>query len=169
MIVGGETDKRWLGGSDRQIRAILLSKLVSQKLGTFIASENAADLGALRNLIEAGKLTPGLGPQPRVTSASKAFAICTASVPTPSEAPMISTVAPVMVMLSIVLADGRKAARVGATRSRHRGDVRHAPRAHSRHRLVGATTGSIKTACRSSGIGIGFSALTLAPPVLPTG
>ena len=58
VIVGGETDGRWLGGSDRQIRAILLSKLVRQKLGTFIASENAADLGALRDLIEAGKLTP---------------------------------------------------------------------------------------------------------------
>ena len=58
VIVGGETDGRWLGGSDRQIRAILLSKLVSQKLGTFIASENAVDLGALRELIEAGKVTP---------------------------------------------------------------------------------------------------------------
>ncbi|MGZ5422871.1 MAG: NAD(P)-dependent alcohol dehydrogenase [Aeromicrobium sp.] len=58
VIVGGETDGRWLGGSDRQIRAVLLSKLVSQKLGTFISSENAADLAALRELIEAGKVTP---------------------------------------------------------------------------------------------------------------
>ena len=58
MIVGGETDGPLLGGFDRQIRAILLSKLVSQKLGTFIASENAVDLGVLRELIEAGKVTP---------------------------------------------------------------------------------------------------------------
>ena len=58
MIVGGETDGRWLGGTDRQVRAILLSKLVSQKLGTFISSENADDLGVLRELIEAGKVTP---------------------------------------------------------------------------------------------------------------
>jgi NADPH:quinone reductase-like Zn-dependent oxidoreductase len=29
-----------------------------EKLGTFIASENAADLGVLRELIEAGKVTP---------------------------------------------------------------------------------------------------------------
>ena len=50
----------WLGGSDRQIRAILLSPLVSQKLGTFVSSENAADLTALRELIEAGKLTPAI-------------------------------------------------------------------------------------------------------------
>jgi NADPH:quinone reductase-like Zn-dependent oxidoreductase len=58
LIVGGEADGRWLGGSDRQVRAILLSKLVSQKMGTFVASENAEDLNALRELIEAGKVTP---------------------------------------------------------------------------------------------------------------
>ena len=58
VIVGGETDGRLLGGSDRQVRAILLSKLVSQKLGTFITSENAVDLGVLRELIEAGTVTP---------------------------------------------------------------------------------------------------------------
>jgi NADPH:quinone reductase-like Zn-dependent oxidoreductase len=58
VIVGGETDGRWLGGSDRQVRAILLSKLVSQTLGTFISSENADDLAALRALVEAGKVTP---------------------------------------------------------------------------------------------------------------
>ena len=34
VIVGGETDGRWLGGSDRQLRAHLLSPLVRQKLGT---------------------------------------------------------------------------------------------------------------------------------------
>jgi NADPH:quinone reductase-like Zn-dependent oxidoreductase len=58
VIVGGETDGRWLGGSDRQIRAQLLSPFVSQHLGTFVASENAADLDALRRLIEAGALIP---------------------------------------------------------------------------------------------------------------
>ena len=58
VIVGGETDGRWLGGTDRQLRAILLSKFVGQKLGTFISSENAVDLGALREMIEAGKVTP---------------------------------------------------------------------------------------------------------------
>ena len=60
VIVGGETDGRLLGGSDRQIRALLLSALVRQKLGTFVASENAADLGALRELVEAGRLTPAI-------------------------------------------------------------------------------------------------------------
>ena len=60
VIVGGETDGRWLGGTDRQLRAQVLSLFVSQKLGTFISSENAADLIALRDLIEAGKLMPAV-------------------------------------------------------------------------------------------------------------
>jgi NADPH:quinone reductase-like Zn-dependent oxidoreductase len=58
VIVGGETDGRLLGGSDRGIRAKVLSLFVRHQMGTFVASENAADLMALRELIEAGKLTP---------------------------------------------------------------------------------------------------------------
>jgi NADPH:quinone reductase-like Zn-dependent oxidoreductase len=58
VIVGGENGGRWLGGTDRQLRALLLSPLVSQKLGTFIASENAEDLEVLRDLIESGKVAP---------------------------------------------------------------------------------------------------------------
>jgi NADPH:quinone reductase-like Zn-dependent oxidoreductase len=60
VIVGGETDGRWLGGFDRQIRALLLSPLVSQKLGTLMTSENAKDLMALRELVESGKITPAI-------------------------------------------------------------------------------------------------------------
>ena len=60
VIVGGETDGRWLGGIDRQIRATLLSPFIGQRLGTFVASENATDLGALRELIEAGTVTPAI-------------------------------------------------------------------------------------------------------------
>jgi len=58
VIVGGETDGRWLGGTDRQLRAQLLSRFVGQQLGTFVASENAGDLAALRELIESGAVTP---------------------------------------------------------------------------------------------------------------
>jgi NADPH:quinone reductase-like Zn-dependent oxidoreductase len=60
VIVGGETDGRWLGGSDRQIRALMLSPFVGQKLGTFVASENAEDLIVLRELIETGELAPAI-------------------------------------------------------------------------------------------------------------
>jgi NADPH:quinone reductase-like Zn-dependent oxidoreductase len=58
VIVGGETGGRWLGGFDRQLRAMMLSPFVSQKLGMFIASENHEDLIVPKELIESGKLTP---------------------------------------------------------------------------------------------------------------
>jgi NADPH:quinone reductase-like Zn-dependent oxidoreductase len=60
VLVGGETGGRWLGGSERSIRALLFSPLVRQKLATFVASENAADLMVLRHLIEAGQVTPAV-------------------------------------------------------------------------------------------------------------
>ena len=58
VITGGETGGRWLGGTDRQLRALVLSPFVSQKLRTFISSENNQDLLALTELIEAGSVTP---------------------------------------------------------------------------------------------------------------
>ena len=60
VIVGGETDGRWLGGTHRQLAAQALSPFVRQTLGTFIASENTRDLTALRKLIESGKLAPAI-------------------------------------------------------------------------------------------------------------
>lgn len=72
VIVGGETDGRLLGGIDRQLRATLLSVLIPQKLGTFIASENAEDLQALTELIENGSIDPVIDrtyPLPEVPAA----------------------------------------------------------------------------------------------------
>jgi NADPH:quinone reductase-like Zn-dependent oxidoreductase len=60
VIVGGETDGRWLGGFDRQLRAVALSPLVSQKLGILAAKENVDDLAVLRELMESGKIKPVL-------------------------------------------------------------------------------------------------------------
>src|SRR5918998_1006071 len=57
-IVGGETDERWLGGTDRQLRALMLSRFVGQKLGTFVSSENHEDMIVLKDLIESGKIAP---------------------------------------------------------------------------------------------------------------
>jgi NADPH:quinone reductase-like Zn-dependent oxidoreductase len=59
VIVGGEGGGRWLGGFDRQIlRAPLLSALVRQRLRPLVAKERRADLLVLKELIEAGKVTP---------------------------------------------------------------------------------------------------------------
>jgi NADPH:quinone reductase-like Zn-dependent oxidoreductase len=58
VIVGGEGGGKWLGGIDRQLRAHVLSPFVGQKLGTWISKERKEDLEALRELLEAGKVTP---------------------------------------------------------------------------------------------------------------
>jgi NADPH:quinone reductase-like Zn-dependent oxidoreductase len=58
VIVGGETGGRWLAGSDRQLRALLLSPFTGQTLTTLLCSENAADLLALTKLIESGQVKP---------------------------------------------------------------------------------------------------------------
>jgi NADPH:quinone reductase-like Zn-dependent oxidoreductase len=58
VIVGGEGGGRWLGGTDRQLRAMMLSPFVGQKLGTFVNKENHEDLLVLKELTESGKITP---------------------------------------------------------------------------------------------------------------
>lgn len=58
VIVGGEGGGRWTGGIHRQLGAMVLSCFVRQRLGTFIAKPNSADLDELRVLIEAGSVTP---------------------------------------------------------------------------------------------------------------
>jgi len=60
VIVGGEGGGKWLGGIDRQLRATVLSPFVRQKLGTWISKENEEDLQTLRELVEAGKITPAV-------------------------------------------------------------------------------------------------------------
>lgn len=58
VIIGGEGGGRWLGCIDRQLRAMVLSPFVGQKLRTCISTENHKDLIVLKELIESGKLTP---------------------------------------------------------------------------------------------------------------
>ena len=58
VIVGGEGGGRWLGGSDRQLRAMMLSPFVGQKLLAFVSPENHENMMALKELIESGKVMP---------------------------------------------------------------------------------------------------------------
>lgn len=58
VIVGGEGGGRWLGGFDRQLRAQVLSVFGHHKMGTWISTQPRGDLEALRELLEAGKVTP---------------------------------------------------------------------------------------------------------------
>jgi NADPH:quinone reductase-like Zn-dependent oxidoreductase len=57
VLVGGESNGRWLGGVGRVVQARLLSPFVSQNLRTFVTSENAADLDVLGDLVENGQVT----------------------------------------------------------------------------------------------------------------
>jgi NADPH:quinone reductase-like Zn-dependent oxidoreductase len=56
VIVGGEDGGQWLG-LGRQVTAMLLNPFVGQSLRTFIASENAADLAVLADLMASGSIT----------------------------------------------------------------------------------------------------------------
>jgi NADPH:quinone reductase-like Zn-dependent oxidoreductase len=57
-MVGGEGGDRWLGGFQRQIFAPVRSRFTDQKLIGLMFDERQQDLLTLRDLIEAGKLTP---------------------------------------------------------------------------------------------------------------
>jgi NADPH:quinone reductase-like Zn-dependent oxidoreductase len=73
VMAGGETGGRWLGGLDRQLRAQMLFPFVGQKLGTFIASVKVDDLMFLKELIEAGKVTPAVDRTYPLSEAPKAI------------------------------------------------------------------------------------------------
>lgn len=59
VIVGGEGAGS-LTGLGRQVRAVLVSPFVRQRLTMLVARERASDLERLRELIEAGSVTPSL-------------------------------------------------------------------------------------------------------------
>jgi len=58
VITGGEEGGSWTGSMDRQLRALALSPLISQRLTMVMGKENAADLEHLCELIAAGTLKP---------------------------------------------------------------------------------------------------------------
>jgi NADPH:quinone reductase-like Zn-dependent oxidoreductase len=61
VIVGGEGGGRWLGGFDRNLRAVVLSRVVGQRLRMLSSKPGHEDLEVLRELLEAGKVTPVIG------------------------------------------------------------------------------------------------------------
>lgn len=72
VIVGGEGGDRWIGGTDRQLRAMILSRFVPQHLRTFIAQISRDRLDALRELVEAGTLRPAIDRTYRLADTAEA-------------------------------------------------------------------------------------------------
>src|SRR5437870_5799856 len=59
VIVGGEGGDRWIGGGMwRSVRALVLSRFVSQRLRPVLATPNTNDLVVLKQLIEAARMMP---------------------------------------------------------------------------------------------------------------
>ena len=56
--VGGPDTGRWIGSLGRSARMALLSPAVSQRMVFFLARQDKADLAVLRELLEAGQITP---------------------------------------------------------------------------------------------------------------
>ena len=57
VVIGGSAG-RWIDGLGRAYKARLLSPFVSQRLRSFLTKPSAEDLAVLKELIEAGKITP---------------------------------------------------------------------------------------------------------------
>lgn len=61
VIVGGEDADRWIGGVGRQVRAMVLSPFVRQRLTTFISKEQASSIDVLASTMESGDVVPQIG------------------------------------------------------------------------------------------------------------
>jgi NADPH:quinone reductase-like Zn-dependent oxidoreductase len=58
VLVGGEEGGSLTGGFGRQIRAIVLTRFVGQRLTMLVSKERSTDLEALRPYLEGGQVTP---------------------------------------------------------------------------------------------------------------
>ncbi|MGV9380812.1 NAD(P)-dependent alcohol dehydrogenase [Nonomuraea sp. NPDC003707] len=58
VIVGGERGGRWLAGTDRQMRTVLLDPFARQRLRVVFMSFREADLRAVAELVGSGQVTP---------------------------------------------------------------------------------------------------------------
>lgn len=74
VIVGGEDANRITGGVGRQLRAMMLSPFVAQRLTTFISTEHRSSMERLADHIAAGAVTPAVGASYRLADAADAIA-----------------------------------------------------------------------------------------------
>ncbi len=58
VLIGGGSHSRWVGGLPRYFTTSALSPFVSQTMRAFFATRSQEDLVYMKNLLEAGKVTP---------------------------------------------------------------------------------------------------------------
>jgi NADPH:quinone reductase-like Zn-dependent oxidoreductase len=73
VLVGGQMGNRLLGPLGHVLRLRFAASLGSRKAAFFVAKFNKADLEALRDLLEAGKVTPAIDRQYALSEAADAF------------------------------------------------------------------------------------------------
>jgi NADPH:quinone reductase-like Zn-dependent oxidoreductase len=74
VIVGGEGGNRWTGGSGRQLRAMVISPFVSQRLTTFISEEHHRWTDRLADHLTEGSVVPSVGATYGLAEAADAIA-----------------------------------------------------------------------------------------------
>jgi len=73
VMVGGPNDGRWIGPLSGSIKAMLVAPFVSQKLVFILAGLKQDDLGALRDLMQTGKLTPVIDRRYKLSETAEAI------------------------------------------------------------------------------------------------
>jgi NADPH:quinone reductase-like Zn-dependent oxidoreductase len=73
VVVGGPDKGRWIGPLARTVRLAVLSPAVSQRLVSFLAQLTRDDLAVLRELLQAGKVTPVIDRAYPLTEAAEAI------------------------------------------------------------------------------------------------
>jgi NADPH:quinone reductase-like Zn-dependent oxidoreductase len=73
VMVGGPSDNPWLGPLTASVKAYFVSPFVSQKLIFMLADANQDDLNMLRDLMQAGKVTPVIDRQYKLAETAQAI------------------------------------------------------------------------------------------------
>lgn len=72
IVVGG-SDGRWIGLLARSIKALVLSRFVSQNLVMFLTRPSKEDLIIMREIMKAGKVTPIIDKRYRLNEVPEAI------------------------------------------------------------------------------------------------
>ncbi len=76
LVLIGAPPGRWLGGVGGWLKALLLSRFVRQNLRPFLYKNAKEDLVALKDLIEAGKVTPVISARFPLSQVTEAIRYC---------------------------------------------------------------------------------------------